>query len=142
MKRFIASGVVAGFVLASLSVYAEDEKAAKKMTCPGKLTSEVKKVGDEEVTTYSFACNNGAKCPMGTECVLPDVKIEGVDLAKLVDKDVELTCMMDGKKIVEVHVIKEVAKAAEPTPDTSKEAAPAEQPEQPSKSEHPEHPAK
>ncbi|MBI2437918.1 MAG: hypothetical protein HYV36_03795 [Lentisphaerae bacterium] len=133
MKRFIASSVVVGFVLASLSVYAEDEKAAaeaapakaeakadlKEMSCPGKLISKVKKVGDKEVTTYSFACKGGATCPMGEKCILPDVKIEGVDLSKLAGKAVELTCTMDGKKIVEVKAIKEAAAA-----------------------EHPEHPAK
>ncbi|MBI2441824.1 MAG: hypothetical protein HYV35_10690 [Lentisphaerae bacterium] len=156
MKRFITCSVAAGFVLAALSVYAEAPEAAeeaapakaeakanlKKMTCPGKIISEVNKVGDEEITAYSFVCNGGAKCPMGTKCVLPDVKIEGVDLSKLVGKDVEMTCMMDGNKIVEVHVIKETPKAAVPEAAAPEAAAPAEQPEQPSKSEHPEHPSK
>ncbi|MBI2441825.1 MAG: hypothetical protein HYV35_10695 [Lentisphaerae bacterium] len=135
MKRFIVSSIAACFALASLSVYAEAEKAAveaapakaeakaelKEMTCTGKLTSKVKKVGDKEVTQYAVACKAGAVCPMGNKCVLPDVKIEGVDLSKLVGKNVELTCTMDGKKIVEVKAIKEAAAA---------------------KAEHPEHPSK
>lgn len=127
MKRFIVSGVVAGFALVTMSVYAEAEKAAaeavpakaeakadlKDMTCPGKLTSEVKKVEGKDVTTYSFACKGGATCPMGVSCVLPDVKIEGVDLSKLAGKEVELTCTMDGKTVKAVKAIKEAAAKAD-----------------------------